>query len=274
MSSPEDTNGTSRRRFLKEAGSAALGLGWGLPVLTACARSEGGQVWEESEPAHRLAMVVDVEKCTRDEVRRAAIEACHLTHNVPDLPDPDDEVKWIWTAGFEQVFPEQIHDATPPDARQVPVLALCNHCENPPCVRVCPTQATWKRESDGIVMMDMHRCIGCRYCMAACPYGSRSFNWRDPRPYIETDGNGDYPSDFPTRAKGVVEKCNFCAERLRDGKVPACVEAVEGVEGGEGALVFGDVTDPDSEVSRILRERRTIVRRPELGTGPRVYYIV
>jgi Fe-S-cluster-containing dehydrogenase component len=94
-----------------------------------------------------------------------------------------------------------------------PFLVLCNHCENPPCVRACPTQATFKRESDGIVLMDFHRCIGCRFCMAACPYGSRSFNFRDPRPFIE-----EHQQSIPTRMKGVVEKCNFCAERLAVGE--------------------------------------------------------
>jgi molybdopterin-containing oxidoreductase family iron-sulfur binding subunit len=139
-------------------------------------------------------------------------------------------------------------------------------------VRVCPTQATWKRESDGIVMMDMHRCIGCRYCMAACPYGSRSFNWRDPRPYVETDADGNFLSEFPTRTRGVVEKCNFCAERLRDGREPACVEAANRL--AEGALMFGDVSDPDSDISRVLQSQVTMNRRVNLGTGPNVYYLV
>jgi Fe-S-cluster-containing dehydrogenase component len=122
--------------------------------------------------------------------------------------------------------------------------------------------------------MDMHRCIGCRYCMAACPYGSRSFNWEDPRPYIARDEAGAFPSDFPTRTKGVVEKCNFCAERLREGLAPACVDAANRVRGGAGALTFGDLSDPDSDVSRLLRERRTIARRIGLGTGPNVFYLV
>jgi len=227
-------------------------------------------------------MVVDVRKCLREEVRRACTEACHRVHNVPDIPDPDDpsrphphdEVKWIWTEQFRDAFPDQTHDRTGTDLAEAPVLVLCNHCERPPCVKVCPTQATWKRESDGIVMMDMHRCIGCRYCIAACPYGSRSFNWKDPRPYIAQGPDGEFPSDFPTRAKGVVEKCNFCAERLRDGLEPACVEAARDVPGGEGALTFGDASDPDSQVSRILRENHTIARRVALGTGPNVFYRV
>ena len=111
--------------------------------------------------------------------------------------------------------------------------------------------------------MDFHRCIGCRFCMAACPYGSRSFNFRDPRPFIEKENK-----DFPTRMKGVVEKCNFCAERLAVGKMPACVEA------SNGALVFGDLDDPDSEVRELLKNNYTIRRKMHLGAGPAIYYIV
>jgi molybdopterin-containing oxidoreductase family iron-sulfur binding subunit len=134
-------------------------------------------------------------------------------------------------------------------------------------VRVCPTQATWKRE-DGIVAMDWHRCIGCRYCMAACPYGSRSFNWMDPRPYIKNPN-----PEFPTRTKGVVEKCTFCTERLAGPgghpRPPACVEACP-----EKALVFGNLADPRSPIRELLATRSHIRRKPELGTGPDVFYIV
>ena len=126
-------------------------------------------------------------------------------------------------------------------------------------MRVCPTQATWKRE-DGIVMMDWHRCIGCRYCMAACPYGSRSFNWLDPRPYIHNPN-----PEFPTRTKGVVEKCNFCAERLGTGRPPACVEACP-----EKALVFGDLADPALADPRNCSVRAAILAgNPKRAPAPR-----
>jgi molybdopterin-containing oxidoreductase family iron-sulfur binding subunit len=100
--------------------------------------------------------------------------------------------------------------------------------------------------------------------MAACPYGARSFNWRDPRPLIK-----EIDPEFPTRGKGVVEKCNFCAERLAIGKIPACVEACK-----EGALIFGDLEDPNSEVRKALESSYSTVRKPSLGTKPKVYYII
>jgi len=264
----------NRRSFLKRAGSAALGLGCGLPLVgTGCSSSSHGS---GSEQPSQWAMVIDVEKCLNSEVRDACRQACHRAHNVPDIPESDDEVKWIWAEQYEHAFPDQAHAHTSDALKEAPVLVLCNHCSSPPCVRVCPTGATWKRKSDGLVMMDMHRCIGCRYCIAACPYGARSFNWQDPRAHIAKDENNQLPSDYPTRSKGVVEKCTFCAERIRSGgdPVPACVEAANSVPGGEGALTFGNLSETDSEVRRILREKHTIARRVSLGTGPNVFYVV
>jgi molybdopterin-containing oxidoreductase family iron-sulfur binding subunit len=113
-------------------------------------------------------------------------------------------------------------------------------------------------------MMDYHRCIGCRFCMAACPYGARSMNYRDPRPLIRKIN-----PNFPTRTKGVVEKCNFCEERLSRGILPACVLAC-----GESALIFGDMEDRRSEVRRLLDGRFSIRRKPQLGTKPQVYYLL
>ena len=144
-------------------------------------------------------------------------------------------------------------------------MLLCNHCTNPPCVRACPTKATFKRKSDGIVMQDMHRCIGCRFCMAACPFGARSFNYRNPRTGLKEE---NINPEFPTRTIGVVEKCTFCYERLAKGLRPACVEE------SKGAMAFGDLDDPGSEVRKILQTRYTIRRKPELGTEPAVYYVV
>jgi Fe-S-cluster-containing dehydrogenase component len=135
-------------------------------------------------------------------------------------------------------------------------------------VRVCPTQATWKRD-DGIVMMDMHRCIGCRYCMAACPYGSRSFNWKNPWENADGTKQAVPNPQFPTRTRGVVEKCNLCSERLARGEIPKCVEACR-----HGALTFGDASDPTSEVRKLLASRYSIRRKVHLGTEPHVFYLV
>ena len=211
----------------------------------------------------RWAMVVNLKACLANDGCRDCIDACHRIHNVPDFGNPKDEIKWIWEIPYEEAFQEQEHEFIKKDLKDRPAIVLCNHCDNPPCVTVCPTQATFKRE-DGIVIMDYHRCIGCRYCMAACPYGSRSFNWRNPRPFID-----EIEPDFPTRTRGIVEKCNFCQERLAYGLIPACVEACQ-----EKALIFGDLEDPNSEVRDILGSSYTIRRKPGLGTQPQVYYIV
>jgi molybdopterin-containing oxidoreductase family iron-sulfur binding subunit len=115
-------------------------------------------------------------------------------------------------------------------------------------------------------MMDWHRCIGCRYCVVACPYGSRSFNWQDPR---KADNLSNPDPNYPTRMRGVVEKCTFCEERLAKGQQPACVEVCENDE-----IVFGDLNDPGSKVRQLLAEHLAIRRKPGLGTQPEVYYIV
>ena len=141
------------------------------------------------------------------------------------------------------------------------VAVLCNHCENPPCVRVCPTGATFVK-SNGIVGMDEHCCIGCRYCRSACPYGSRSFNYVDPRPFLRTTN-----ANYPARARGVVEKCTFCEERLSSGKRPLCVEVCP-----VQTMTFGDVRDP--AIQARLASSKILRRRPELGTSPYVFYIV
>lgn len=251
-----------RREFLQMAGLAivAIGLKPALGNLSKVSPVEA-PTGEKVLAGKRWAMVVDTRACK--DGCTDCIDACRSAHNVPVIPNPNHEVKWIWQAPFEQVFPESENQFVEASWKALPTMLLCNHCDNPPCAKVCPTGATWRRD-DGIVMMDFHRCIGCRYCMAACPYGSRSFNWEDPVPYIH---KVNY--DFPTRTKGVVEKCNFCAERLDAGLVPACVEACK-----EKALIFGNLKDPASDVQKALRLNFTIRRRPELGTQPNIFYTV
>jgi molybdopterin-containing oxidoreductase family iron-sulfur binding subunit len=265
-----------RRKFLKIAGISSI-LGFGASVASAT-----HTIWErglENSPqvdknkealiAKRWAMVVDMSKFTNEEDVKKVVSACHQTHNVPDFRNPDgsvnkkDEIKWIWQAPYERAFPGQDNKYMSEHMKEMPFFVLCNHCDNPACVRVCPTKATFKL-ADGITMQDMHRCIGCRFCMAACPYGARSFNWRDPRVAIKNENKA-----YPTRTKGVVEKCTFCSERLSEGKIPACVEAAP-----KGGLLFGDMEDPNSEVRSIVTNKYTIRRKPDLGTGPAIYYLI
>ncbi|OGU39471.1 MAG: 4Fe-4S ferredoxin [Ignavibacteria bacterium GWB2_35_12] len=250
-----------RRKFLLiTGGAAAAGLA-GKQTLKVFAESEARK--SEGFSGRRWAMLIDLKKCNETEGCTKCIDACHLAHNVPHYDNKKDEIKWIWKEKFEHAFIEQENEFIPSDIKNKPALLFCNHCENPPCVNVCPTQATWKRK-DGIVMMDWHRCIGCRYCMAACPYGSRSFNWREPRPHLK-----ELNPEFPTRTRGVVEKCTFCDERLAKGMKPACVEACP-----SKAMIFGDLEDPNSEIRVMLGSNFTMRRKPELGTQPEIYYII
>ncbi len=258
---------SSRRQILKFFGLSALAMGT-KPMLDAFAAEQAGspvstQIGPDALTARQWAMVIDTRAFHSAEDVESLIEVCHSTHNVPNLPVKRHEIKWLWETEYKHAFPQKGAPFMAEEVKHRPFLVLCNHCENPPCVRACPTQATFKRERDGIVLMDFHRCIGCRFCMAACPYGARSFNFRDPRPFIAKTNK-----KFPTRMKGVVEKCNFCAERLAVGQQPACVEA------SEGKLAFGDLYDPESQVRQLIKTNYTIRRKQSLGTEPAVYYIV
>lgn len=261
-----------RRDFLKLAGVAAAA---GIGATSAFQSLLGGEAEasglkrfgaaKKKGDGTRLGMVIDIPKfAANQELAQRCINVCHSIHNVPDFGNPKDEIKWLWEERFEHVFVKDTHQRQSENLHMLPVLTLCNHCDNPPCVRACPTKATFKK-ADGVVAMDYHRCIGCRFCMAACPYGARSFNWRDPRPFIN-----DLNPDYPSRTRGVVEKCNFCTERLAVGQLPACVEEAAPFD----AMIFGDLNDPNSKISRVLQETYTLQRRPSLGTYPSVFYIV
>jgi molybdopterin-containing oxidoreductase family iron-sulfur binding subunit len=164
------------------------------------------------------------------------------------------------------------------DARSVP--KPCFHCDDPPCVLVCPVGATYKNP-DGIVAQIYHRCIGCRYCMAACPYTSKVFNWYDPK-WIEDSAAKPNP-DVSTRMVGVVEKCSFCSHRLLDVKERADLEGRE-IEDGEyipacqescpaDAIVFGDIEDKKSDVYKLSRSYRVRKYMDDLGLKPKVFYL-
>jgi Fe-S-cluster-containing dehydrogenase component len=161
------------------------------------------------------------------------------------------------TTTYEGVVPQE-------DKYYMPVQ--CQQCDNPPCVTVCPIEATWKDE-DGIVVVDYNWCIGCRYCEAACPYHARRFNWEAPEiPADEVNPNQDYLSNR-IRPQGTMEKCHFCLHRTRQGRLPACLEACP-----TGARVFGDLNDADSNINWILKNKRVFVLKEDLGTQPSFFY--
>ncbi|SIS46478.1 prokaryotic molybdopterin-containing oxidoreductase family, iron-sulfur binding subunit [Zobellia uliginosa] len=144
----------------------------------------------------------------------------------------------------------------------------CFHCDNPPCVEVCPVQATWKEE-DGLVVIDYDWCVGCRYCMAACPYDGRRFNWSKPEvPENEVNKNQHYLGNR-MRKKGVMEKCTFCVQRTRKGKNPACVEACP-----TGARIFGNLLDPNSTIRWVLENKKVFRLKEDLGTEPKFWYFM
>jgi Fe-S-cluster-containing dehydrogenase component len=268
----------NRRQFLKIAGvSTVMGLG-GVSVVDWLKGDnvEASHVMtdERALKAQRWAMAIDVSKLRTDDDYKRLTHACHSIHNVPDFgSNARNQIKWIWSDTYEHAFPTTPNQYIEASIKEKPFVLLCNHCDRPPCVRVCPTKATFKRK-DGIVMMDMHRCIGCRFCMAACPFGARSFNYKDPRLVLKPE---DENKDYPTRTIGVVEKCTLCSERLSKGLIPACVEESQKIAkeaGSEPAMYFGDLHDPNSDVRKVLTGTYSIRRKPELGTEPSVFYII
>ncbi|MGE5130985.1 MAG: 4Fe-4S dicluster domain-containing protein [Sphingomonadaceae bacterium] len=259
-----------RRDFLRilggavALGGAALGLNTLIGEAVAAAGSSPpppaipGYDWSK----HRWAFGVAVERCIGC---LRCVEACKIENDV--VLDPNHFRTWveryaylegerepridsqsdprdIAAAGFggEYRFDDRYRDAKVDQAFFVP--KLCNQCENPPCVEVCPTGATFKAK-DGVVLIDQSYCIGCQYCVQACPYGVR---YLDPR-------------------KGVADKCTWCYHRITKGLMPACVEICP-----THCRVFGDVNDPEAEVTRFIRDNRVEVLKPETGNGPQVFY--
>lgn len=144
----------------------------------------------------------------------------------------------------------------------------CFHCEKAPCTKACPTKATW-REPDGIVVVDYDWCIGCRYCQAACPYYGRRFNWGKPEVPSEEVTQKQHYLGNRLRPKGKMEKCTFCIQRTRKGKLPACVEACP-----TGARVFGNLLDPESEIRYVLKHKKVFRMKEELGTDPKFWFFI
>ena len=153
-----------------------------------------------------------------------------------------------------------------PLAKRSFIPVICNHCQDPPCLRACPSGATTRRE-DGIVLVDQDICIGCKACIVACPYEAR-FLREDGRGYFSEELTPFEKVGYQKHQKGVVSKCNFCKDRVDKGLEPACVQTCPTI-----ARIFGDLDDPDSEASRLIIERHAIQLHPEEGTNPSVYYI-
>jgi Fe-S-cluster-containing dehydrogenase component len=250
----------SRREFIQTISR----LGITAAVLEGLRRVVGSQreVSASSgagESEHHWALVIDLDLCTGCNYCTYACQASNDT--APDI---------TWNAVYldREAFTREVYIPRP-----------CMHCEHAPCVDVCPVKATYHRP-DGLVAMDYGRCIGCRYCQVACPYAARYFNWEandQPNPMVPEWGR----PEVERRPRGVVEKCTFCAQRLDAGleaglrpgvdaaASPACANICP-----VGARTFGDLNDPDSKVSRLLATRESIVLREELGTHPRVHYLL
>ena len=199
---------------------------------------------------------------------RRCVHACVKENNQSRSP----EIQYIrvvempmGTTNLEQGDHHYDPESVPRDGHYYMPIQ-CHQCADAPCVKACPIEATWQDE-DGIVVIDYDWCIGCRYCEAACPYWARRFNFTQPE--IASDQiNPDmtFLSNRP-RKKGVMEKCHFCLQRTRRGKMPACLEVCP-----TGSRKFGNVLDPDSEVSAILKTKRIFVLKEDLGTLPRFFY--
>lgn len=179
--------------------------------------------------AKRYGMVIDLRKCVGCE---ACTVACKSENGVP--------------LGHFRTWVQEVEKGTFPNVSRMFVPRLCNHCEDPACVSVCPTGASYKRSEDGIVLVEQDDCIGCKYCMVSCPYGVR---------YLD-------------ESKGVVDKCTWCVHRVEEGLVPSCVNTCIA-----GARIFGDLNDPESAISKFIATHPVQQLKPESGLGPNVYYV-
>jgi len=244
----DESSETGRRDVLR-----GLAAGIGLVLAPGVTLHAFGGVAQAKAPGEavtaevRWGMLIDVNKCADGCTK--CVTACSKENGWADTGHPATDAQWIRKV--------KVTDPKTKATKQLPMM--CQHCAEPPCVDVCPTGASFKR-ADGIVLVDKHICIGCRYCMMACPYNARSFI-HEP---LE-----DQKAHAP-RGKGTVESCTLCVHRVDEGRIPACVEACP-AEGG-GAMAFGDINDQASEISKRIAKYATRQIRSDLGTDPGVRY--
>jgi molybdopterin-containing oxidoreductase family iron-sulfur binding subunit len=245
----EATGAASRRAFLRDAAASfAVTLAPGITLYSIGTGSAPARSPDDPSPsAVRWGLLIDVNKCPGD--CKACVTACSTENGWGGGDRPLTDAQWI----------RKVTVRAPDIGREISLPVMCQHCDKPPCVDVCPTGASFKR-ADGIVLVDKHTCIGCRYCMMACPYKARSF--------VHETVRGQ--KDHAPRGKGTVESCTLCVHRVDTDRLPACVEACG--EAGYGAMVFGDLNDPDSEISRRIAQFPTTRIRADLGLDPGVRY--
>ncbi len=235
-----------KRAFLKSA--AGLTAALLAPGVMLYAVGEAGA--DETAPASskvRWGLLIDAGKCKTN--CSVCVDACSTAFGWASTGHPETDPQWI----------RKLTAKDPRSGKAFSVPVMCQHCGIPPCVDVCPTGASFKR-ADGIVLVDRHICIGCRYCIMACPYKARSF--------VHEPLENQKP-DAP-RGKGTVEGCTLCAHRIDAGGAPDCVEACHAK--GNGAMLFGDLNDPSSEIAKRIATYRADRIRPTLGCDTSVYY--
>jgi len=234
----------SRRDFLRSG--AAVATATLAPGVTLIAFG-GSPAEAKADAGKRWGLLIDANKCASD--CSACVSACSTENGWKGNGNAETDVQWI----------RKITLNNTETGREVTMPMMCQHCEEPPCVDVCPTGASFKRE-DGIVLVDKHTCIGCRYCMMACPFKARSF--------VHEPVNNQ--KSHAPRGQGTVESCTLCVHRVDKGGVPACVEACEAT--GHGAIIFGDLKDPQSDIAKRLAEYQSVALRPDLDLNPGVRY--
>jgi molybdopterin-containing oxidoreductase family iron-sulfur binding subunit len=265
---------STRRQVLTLAAASTAGA-----ALATVAKAAGNSAAPSSAAAtvpHRFGMAIDLDRCLRCQ---ACVVACAAENNVPPLGEERSAltrpIHWM-----DMVMPEA--GSADSELGSAPAPIPCMHCDRPECVKVCPVGATYLAD-DGVVTQLWDRCIGCRYCMAVCPYGRRYFNWTEPA-WPGGDPSSANP-DVALRPAGVVEKCTLCQHRIRAvlerariddepvadaaiQRLPACAATCPA-----SAITFGDLADPDSALSKLAKDPRAVQLLARFGTGPKVFYL-